>query len=34
MVIGPTTFAVILWGAILAVAGIFSYELYTIAREW
>jgi hypothetical protein len=34
MVIGPTLFAVVLWGSILAVTGIFAYELYTITREW
>jgi hypothetical protein len=31
--IGPTLFAVILWGAICAVACVFGYELYAIARD-
>lgn len=32
-VLGPTPFAVVLWGAILAVGVVFCYEAYTIARE-
>ncbi len=32
-VLGPTLFALILWGAILGVGAVFCYEAYTIARE-
>jgi len=31
--IGPTLFAAILWGSILAVACVFGYEVYAIARD-
>lgn len=33
-VLGPTAFAVLLWGAILAVAVVFAYELYALADEF
>lgn len=33
MTIGPTLFAALLWGAILAVAVVFVYELYVVGRE-
>ncbi len=32
-VLGPTAFAVLLWGVILAVAVVFAYELYALAGE-
>ncbi|WP_279634287.1 hypothetical protein [Halomicrobium sp. IBSBa] len=32
-VIGATAFAVILWGALFAVAAVFCYECYTVAAE-
>lgn len=31
--IGPTVFAALLWGAIVAVALVFLYEAYTVLRE-
>jgi hypothetical protein len=31
--IGPTLFALLLWGAILGVALVFAFEVYVIARE-
>lgn len=31
--IGPTLFALLLWGAILGVALVFAFEAYVIARE-
>jgi hypothetical protein len=33
-VIGPTTFAVLLWGTLLAVFGVFCYEAYAIGVEY
>jgi len=33
MTIGPTLFAVLLWGSLLAVAIVFVYELYAVGRE-
>lgn len=33
MPIGQTAFAVLLWGAILGVFGVFCYEVYVIGRE-
>ncbi|MFA9418286.1 hypothetical protein [Natrinema sp. HArc-T2] len=32
-VLGPTLFAVLLWGALLGVAIVFAYELYAIAAD-
>ncbi|MFT4922652.1 MAG: hypothetical protein ACI8XM_001870 [Haloarculaceae archaeon] len=32
-VIGSTLFALLLWGGILAVFGVFVFEAYTVARE-
>jgi len=32
-VLGPTLFAVLLWGALLGVAIVFVYELYAIADD-
>ena len=32
-VIGPLVFAVLVWGSLAVVAGVFGYELYTIIRE-
>lgn len=32
-VIGPTVFAVILWGSILSVFLVFLYEVYAVAGE-
>lgn len=34
MTIGPTLFAVLLWGALLAVAIVFAYEAYVLGREF
>jgi len=31
--LGQTTFAVLLWGSLLAVFGVFVFECYTLARE-
>lgn len=31
--IGPLAFAVLVWGSLALVAGIFGYELYAIVRE-
>jgi len=33
-VLGPAAFAVLLWGAIFAVAVVFAYELYALAGEF
>lgn len=33
-VLGSTAFAVLIWGAILAVAVVFAYELYALADEF
>lgn len=33
MILGPTVFAVLLWGAILAVAVVFGYALFVVLRE-
>lgn len=33
-VIGSTTFAVLLWGTLLAVFGVFLYEAYAIGVEY
>ncbi len=32
-VLGPTLFAVLLWGALLGVAIVFAYEVYAIATD-
>lgn len=32
-VLGPTAFAVLLWGAIVGVALVFAYEVYAIGVE-
>jgi hypothetical protein len=32
--IGPTTFGVLLWGAIFAVAAIFAYQVYVLSRDY
>lgn len=34
MILGATAFAVLLWGAILAVAAVFVYEVYALGREF
>lgn len=31
--IGPTAFALLLWGAVLGVLVVFLYELYAVARD-
>jgi hypothetical protein len=31
--IGPLVFAVLVWGSLAVVAGVFGYELYAIVRE-
>jgi len=31
--VGPTLFAVLLWGSIFAVAAVFVYEVYALGRE-
>lgn len=31
--LGPTAFAVIVWGSILGIAAVFVFEAYVIARE-
>ena len=33
MTVGPTLFAALLWGALLAVAAVFVYELFAVGRE-
>ena len=33
MTVGPTLFAVVLWGALIAVALVFAYEVYAVGRE-
>lgn len=33
-VIGSTTFAVLLWGTLVAVFGVFCYEAYAIGVEY
>jgi hypothetical protein len=32
--LGPTAFAVLLWGAVLGVAAVFAYEVYVLARDY
>lgn len=32
--LGPTTFAVLLWTAVLGVAATFVYEVYVLARDY
>jgi hypothetical protein len=31
--IGPLVFAILAWGSLAVVAGVFGYELYAIVRE-
>lgn len=31
--IGPTAFALLLWGSVLGVLVVFLYELYAVARD-
>ena len=33
MIVGPTLFAVLLWGSVLAVAAVLAYEAYAVGRE-
>lgn len=33
-VISPTTFGILLWGAVMSVAIVFLYELYAISLEY
>ena len=34
MTVGPTLFTALLWGALLAVALVFAYEVYAVGREF
>lgn len=34
MTVGPTLFAALLWGGVLAVALVFVYEVYVVGREF
>lgn len=31
--LGPTAFALVLWGSILGVAAVFCYECYAVERD-
>jgi hypothetical protein len=33
MTVGPTLFALLVWGSILGVALVFAFEVYVLARE-
>lgn len=33
IVIGPTSFAVLAWGAVALVLGVLGYEIYAVLRE-
>lgn len=33
MAVGPTVFAIMLWGSILGVAAVFAYEVSVVVRE-
>jgi hypothetical protein len=34
VIVGPTLFAALLWGALLAVAVVLAYEVYAVGREF
>lgn len=34
MTVGPTVFAALLWGSLLAVAVVFAYEVYAVGHEF
>lgn len=33
MTLGPTAFALVLWGAVAAVLGVFVYQVYALAVD-
>jgi len=33
VIVGPTPFAALLWGSILAVTVVLAYEVYAVGRE-
>jgi hypothetical protein len=33
VIVGPTLFAALLWGSVLAVAVVFAYEIYAVGRD-